>query len=121
MLLFDYGKTWQALTQDCPGGTARTYFKHQQGNDLLEQPGEQDITCDICWDPLKAQLETAGLSSVTLESQEAFLVQRASRAAEAIVSASAGSFSEDRQTLDGAHPPRTHGTPLPSIMGPKTH
>lgn len=99
LLFFDYGKTWKALTEDCPSGTARTYYKHRQENDLLARPGEKDITCDVCWDPLKAQLEAAGLTSVTLESQEAFLVQRAARAAEAIVSGAAWSFSEDRQTL----------------------
>ncbi|MGB0259004.1 MAG: SAM-dependent methyltransferase [Coraliomargarita sp.] len=99
LLFFDYGKTWTALTEDCPSGTARTYYKHRQENDLLALPGEKDITCDVCWDPLKALLEAAGLTSVTLESQEAFLVQRAARAAEAIVSGAAWSFSEDRQTL----------------------
>ena len=46
-----------------------------------------------------AQLKEAGLNNVTLESQESFLVQRAGKAAEAIVSGSAGKFSADRQTL----------------------
>lgn len=99
ILLFDYGRTWTSLLQDHPSGTARTYHSHKQGNDLLESPGACDITCDVCWTPLKAQMETAGLRSVTLESQESFLVQRAQRAAEAIVSGSAGNFSPDRQTL----------------------
>lgn len=46
-----------------------------------------------------AQMEAAGLHSVTLESQESFLVQRAHRTAQAIVSDSAGTFSPERQTL----------------------
>lgn len=99
ILLFDYGRTWPALLQDHPSGTARTYKRHEQGKHLLETPGACDITCDICWTPLQTQLEDAGLHSVTLESQESFLVQRAQRAAEAIVSGSAGHFSADRQTL----------------------
>jgi len=99
LLLFDYGKSWQALLHDCPNGTARTYFQHAQGDDLLEQPGERDITCDICWDPLKDLLQHAGMESVTLESQESFFVQRAQRAAAAIVSDTAGNFSAKRQTL----------------------
>ena len=99
LLLFDYGKTREALLQDCPNGTARTYFRHQPGNDLLDQPGEKDITCDVCWTPLEKLLQTAGLNSVTLESQESFLVKRASEAAEKIVAGSAGNFSPDRQTL----------------------
>jgi SAM-dependent MidA family methyltransferase len=99
LLLFDYGKTREALLQDCPNGTARTYYRHQQGNDLLDQPGEKDITCDLCWTPLKAQLVDAGIESTTLESQESFLVQRAAHTAEAIVSDRAGQFSPARQTL----------------------
>lgn len=99
MLLFDYGKTNEALLQDCPNGTARTYYRHESGNDLLELPGEKDITCDVCWTPLVAKLKAAGLQSVTLESQESFLVKRAAQTAEKIVAGSAGSFSPDRQTL----------------------
>ena len=99
IMLFDYGRTWTSLLQDHPSGTARTYKKHIQANDLLEAPGACDITCDINWTPLQAQMEAAGLQSVNLESQESFIVQRAQRAAEAIVSGSAGDFSPDRQTL----------------------
>jgi SAM-dependent MidA family methyltransferase len=99
LLLFDYGKTWKALTTDCPAGTARTYQQHQQANDLLDQPGSKDITCDVCWDPLVDLFEQNGLQSVTLESQESFLVQRGQRAAELIISGCAGAFSPDRQTL----------------------
>ncbi|MFT5622476.1 MAG: SAM-dependent MidA family methyltransferase [Bacteroidia bacterium] len=99
LLLFDYGKTWSALSSDCPAGTARTYYQHTQANDLLDQPGKKDITCDVCWDPLADLLSKKGLQSVTLETQESFLVQRAQRAAESIVSDTAGMFSPDRQTL----------------------
>ncbi|MFU8849251.1 MAG: SAM-dependent methyltransferase [Opitutales bacterium] len=99
LLLFDYGKTWQALMQDCPKGTARTFYRQEAGNDLLDRPGEKDITCDICWTPLATLLEKAGFGSITLESQESFLVQRAAQTAESIVTDSAGQFSPDRQTL----------------------
>lgn len=99
ILLFDYGKTWQTLTTECSAGTARTYKQHKQGNNLLDSPGAKDITCDICWDPLVELLGQASLESVTLESQEAFLVKRAQRATEAIVRDSAGSFSSTKQTL----------------------
>ncbi|MGB0415484.1 MAG: SAM-dependent methyltransferase [Coraliomargarita sp.] len=99
LLFFDYGKTWQALLESCPQGTARTYHKHQTSNNLLDLVGDKDITCDICWDPLEKTLQDSDCQQVTLESQEAFFVQRSSRAAEAIVSAAAWSFSEERQTL----------------------
>ena len=48
LLLFDYGKTWPALSTDCPAGTARTSHQHTLANDLLDQPGGKDITCDVC-------------------------------------------------------------------------
>ena len=99
ILLFDYGKSWQALTTDFPAGTARTYHQHTQGNDLLDSPGAKDITCDLCWDPLVELFNRAGLQSVTLESQEAFFVKRAQRTAEAIIRDTAGGFSTTKQTL----------------------
>ena len=99
ILLFDYGKRWSTLTTHCPAGTARTYQNHQQGTDLLDMPGEKDITCDICWDSLVNLLNANNCRSVTLETQEAFLVKRAQRAAEAIIQASAGNFSTAKQTL----------------------
>ena len=99
ILLFDYGKPWQTLATECPAGTARTYQQHKQGNDLLDSPGAKDITCDICWDPLVDLFNKTGLESITLESQEAFFVKRAQRAAETIVQNTAGSFSTAKQTL----------------------
>lgn len=99
ILLFDYGKSWQSLITDCPAGTARTYQKHRQGNDLLDSPGAKDITCDLCWDPLVELFKQADLQSVTLESQEAFFVKRAQSAAETIVQSAMGGFSKEKQTL----------------------
>ncbi len=99
ILLFDYGKSWQKLTTECPAGTARTYQQHKQGNDLLDSPGAKDITCDICWDPLVDFFRQRDLRSITLESQEAFFVKRAQRAAEAITRDAARGFSPAKQTL----------------------
>ncbi|WP_269522309.1 SAM-dependent methyltransferase [Coraliomargarita parva] len=99
LLLFDYGKSWAQLCEACPAGTARCFYRHTSNNDLLARPGQQDITCDICWDPLEAQLRASGCKRTQFETQESFLVQRAARAAEAIVMSSAGRFSEERQTL----------------------
>jgi len=52
-LAFDYGKTWAELAEATPQGTARAYTHHRQTNDLLAQPGQQDLTCHICWDWLQ--------------------------------------------------------------------
>ncbi len=99
ILLFDYGKSWKALLEDCPSGTARCYQKQVQSNDLLESPGEKDITCDVCWDSLVNGLKAANCIDVTLESQESFFVRRAKKAAQRIVQGSAGGFDMNRQTL----------------------
>ena len=73
----DYGKSWQELTESCPAGTARAYHQHTQSNDLLARPGEQDLTCHVCWDWLAAALASQGFVSPTVESQEAFFVHHA--------------------------------------------
>lgn len=99
LLLLDYGKTWKALLEDCPSGTARCYRQHVQTNDLLETPGEKDITCDVAWDPLLTLLRQARFHDITLESQESFLVRRAANAAQDIVQRATGGFDTSRQTL----------------------
>jgi SAM-dependent MidA family methyltransferase len=73
----DYGKTWAELSTAVPAGTARAYHRHTQSNDLLARPGEQDLTCHICWDWLVEALSRAGFSPPTVESQEAFFVRHA--------------------------------------------
>lgn len=99
LLLFDYGATWASITSERPEGTARTYHRHKTGSDLLDQPGEKDITCTLCWDPLMELLHQHNFHTVHLESQESFLVQRAAAEAEAIIRHTGGSFSKERQTL----------------------
>jgi len=100
LLLFDYGKSWRQLTEACPAGTARAYRRHEPLDDLLgSPPGQADMTCDVCWDPLEACLREAGFDPVGLETQESFLVHHAGAAAEAIVRNAAGGFSKERQTL----------------------
>jgi SAM-dependent MidA family methyltransferase len=73
----DYGKSWRELIEATPQGTARAYHRHQQSNDLLAHPGEQDLTCHVCWDWLADALARHGFASPTVESQEAFLIHHA--------------------------------------------
>ncbi len=73
----DYGKSWAELTTATPAGTARAYFRHTQSNNLLAQPGEQDLTCHICWDWLVERLAAHRFDHPTLESQETFLIRHA--------------------------------------------
>ncbi|MFP4166439.1 MAG: SAM-dependent methyltransferase [Opitutales bacterium] len=120
LLLFDYGRTHDALTSACPSGTARTYQRHKQGQDLLEAPGDMDITCDVCWDPLQAELSRAGFKSVALESQEAFFAHHAEEAAAAIVRDTAGAFSRERQTLMELMHPAHMGQRFQVLRGVRT-
>ena len=90
---FDYGKSWRELAADTPAGTARAYHRHQQSNDLLARPGEQDLTGHVCWDWLAAELSARGFAEPVLESQEAFLVHHAATALRAVTTAEAGQLS----------------------------
>ncbi|MEI6861320.1 MAG: SAM-dependent methyltransferase [Verrucomicrobiota bacterium] len=74
---FDYGKPWAELATMTPAGTARTYHRHRQSNDLLARPGAQDLTGHVCWDWLAEALAARGLADAVLESQEAFFVRHA--------------------------------------------
>lgn len=76
-LAFDYGRTWEELTHELPGGTGRAYTAHRRSGDLLAQPGAQDLTCHLCWDWMEEALRRAGFGGVTRESQEAFFVHHA--------------------------------------------
>lgn len=98
-LALDYGKSWTELVEATPAGTARAYFRHTQSNDLLARPGEQDLTCHICWDWLVDALKERGLSQPTVESQEAFFIHHAGAAIAAISSAEAARFSQRKLSL----------------------
>jgi len=76
-LAFDYGKSWAELVHETPEGTARAYCRHQQSNDLLANPGGQDLTCHVCWDWIRDGLRAGGFAEPVLESQEAFWVHHA--------------------------------------------
>lgn len=77
LLACDYGKSWAEISTTHPHGTARAYHRHQQNQDLLDRPGEQDLTCHICWDWLREVLSVHGFRDDTLESQETFFVRHA--------------------------------------------
>lgn len=76
-LTCDYGRSLHELLTEYPAGTARAYHRHQQSNDLLDRPGEQDLTCHLCWDWLADTLRQHGFVHPKVETQEAFLVKHA--------------------------------------------
>jgi SAM-dependent MidA family methyltransferase len=100
LLLFaDYGYSWAELIQVRPAGTARAYFRHEVSNDLLARPGEQDLTCHVCWDRLEKILCKTGFDTVEVQRQEAFFTRHAATALEKLVTENAGGFSAARQTV----------------------
>jgi SAM-dependent MidA family methyltransferase len=98
-LACDYGKSWAELAHGTPLGTARAYRRHRQSNDLLAYPGEQDLTCHLCWDWLAQALKAEGFAEPVLESQEAFFVHHAGRYIEEVTGQEAARFSEKKLSL----------------------
>jgi SAM-dependent MidA family methyltransferase len=98
-LTFDYGKSWAELATERPAGTARAYFHHAQHNDLLARPGQQDLTCHVCWDWIGAALSRHGFAEPGLESQETFFVRRATELIARVSEAEASRFSRQKLSL----------------------
>ena len=98
-LAFDYGKSWEEIAYGCPEGTARAYRRHTQSNDLLAAPGEQDLTCHVCWDWLRQALAGAGFAEPVVESQEAFFIHHSAALIEALMRAGASSLSPEKRSL----------------------
>lgn len=73
----DYGHFFDELIESFPEGTARAYRRHTVQNNLLEPPGEIDLTCDVCWDFLESVLSTHQFDGVCTRRQEAFFMQNA--------------------------------------------
>jgi SAM-dependent MidA family methyltransferase len=89
----DYGKSWRELAEETPSGTVRAYSRHRQSNALLAQPGEQDLTCHVCWDWIGEALTSQGFDPPVIESQEAFFVNHAATVLSRLTAAEAGRFS----------------------------
>ncbi len=98
-LFFDYGNNWQELINDMPQGTARAYVKHRQSNKLLQYPGQQDLTCNVCWDHLADVAQKAGFEKPTWQRQESFFMHRATAEIAAIIGSAKDHFCRDRRTL----------------------
>lgn len=79
-LTFDYGLNTDELFQNRPNGTARAYKNHELRNDIFAFPGEQDITCHLCWDQMIGILKKESFQNIALSSQESFLIHYAKKA-----------------------------------------
>jgi SAM-dependent MidA family methyltransferase len=98
-LALDYGKTLRELTEETPGGTIRGYFRHTQTNDLLANPGEQDLTCHVCWDWISDALRQHGFAEPVLNFQETFFVRHAGPFIASLSAAEATRFSPRKLAL----------------------
>lgn len=85
IIAFDYGYDWEDIVSRRPNGSARAYRSHTICKDLLADPGEQDLTCNVCWDGLERVLRNAGFRNVKTERQEAFFMHHAVEKIEEIV------------------------------------
>jgi len=98
-LAFDYGKKWEEIAFGTPAGTARAYRRHAQTNDLLAFPGDQDLTCHVCWDWLESALASAGFGETHVESQEAFFTRHSGSFIEAFLASEAGRVGREKLSL----------------------
>ena len=76
IVAIDYGLTTEEIFS--PGrhnGTARAYYKHKLSANLLDNPGEQDITAHVNFSQLKDAGESCGLVTEGLLPQSTFLTQ----------------------------------------------
>lgn len=83
----DYGKSWQQLIKETPQGTARAYHKHEQVDELYLNPGQMDLTTDVCWDFLEQVLVAAGFENISRTRQAKFFLDHSPKTIEAIASA----------------------------------
>jgi SAM-dependent MidA family methyltransferase len=56
-------------------GTLRAFRRHELVEDVLRDPGEQDLTTTVNWTQTVADGEAAGLRTVSLERLDAFLLR----------------------------------------------
>jgi SAM-dependent MidA family methyltransferase len=96
---FDYGKTLRELVTETPAGTARAYRLHRQVRDLLAEPGEQDLTCHICWDWMEEALRRHGFAAPEIEFQESFLIRHAAASIARATQADAATMSRRKLAL----------------------
>lgn len=102
---FDYGRTWNELVTDFPRGTGRAYAAHRLSDELLRAPGQQDLTCHVCWDWLEKTLAEGGFAVEKRISQESFFVHHASSVIEDILGADVDPLSPERSQMRGLmHP-----------------
>ena len=98
-IAFDYGREWHDLLESAPEGTARAYHRQTQHNRLLDQPGEQDLTCHVVWDHLREILVQNRFHAPLIERQEAFFLRHAANAVAEVFREGNNALSANRRAL----------------------
>ncbi len=91
----DYGYTAKELVR-FPSGTLMSYRRHQALEDVLKDPGEQDITAHVCFSALEGYGNQVGLERVALKPLARTLVE-AGEADQFARALEAGSPGEEQQ------------------------
>jgi SAM-dependent MidA family methyltransferase len=82
LLAIDYGFTADEMfspARTC--GTLRAYFRHHATDDLLANPGEQDLTAHVNFSAIRKAGEEVGLKTEFFGSQAKFLTEILAKAA----------------------------------------
>lgn len=119
LLLLDYGRTWPEMLEHCPAGSARAYYRHQMEADLLARPGEQDLTCHVCWDRLADVLRQGGWQHVKILPQESLFIHHSLPVIQSIIEQNPGHFDPQRQTLHELLHPAHMGRKFQALVAVK--
>lgn len=116
-LTFDYGLNRQVILNERPEGTARAYYKHQISGDLFANPGEQDLTCHLCWDELKDCLKKNLFRDIGLQSQESFLMTHSQSKIRNLIEQANGPLDSKVQKLKELIHPQHFGSKFQVLWG----
>ncbi len=77
LVLVDYGAEAEDLyaSHHRREGTLRAFHRHRFADDVLARPGEQDLTTTVDWTQARRVCEALGLSTVSFERQDEFLLR----------------------------------------------
>ena len=76
VITVDYGaEAYELYSTARPAGTLRAFQKHQLSENLLANPGSQDLTSTVNWTQIRNVGEHAGLKAIELERQDRFLIR----------------------------------------------
>jgi SAM-dependent MidA family methyltransferase len=82
LMTMDYGLSADELfSPSRPRGTLRAYYRHHLADDILANPGEQDITAHVNFSAIQTTGESAGLTTESFLTQAQFLTRILDKAA----------------------------------------